>query len=86
MISLYHLIKGMIVDIIDKFNDKKITNISSDIKSIRIYANDENILKLKNNREVYYEKIESRENLIKSYEKKISELEEENRKYIERMN
>ena len=77
---------GVIKDIIDKFNDKKITNISRDIKIIRIYANDENILKLKNNREVYYKKIESRENLIKSYEKKISELDEENRKYIERLN
>jgi len=72
---------GIIKDIIGKFNDKKIINISSDIQSIRIYANSENILKLKNNREVYYEKIETRENLIKSYEKKISELEEENRKY-----
>ena len=77
---------GLIKELINNFNDKKIISINSEIQSIKIYGNKENILKLKNNRSLYYNELEKREGLINSYEERISKLEEENRNYLNKIN
>ena len=87
IIHLYSSIGNPMVvirDFIDKLNNKEILDINSDIQKVTIYANKENIQKLQDNENKYYQKQKDRndeisyyENVIDSYENRIYELEDE---------
>lgn len=87
IIHLYSNISNPMViirDFIDKLNNKEILDINSDIQKVTIYASKENIQKLKDNENKYYQKQKDRddeisyyENVIDSYENRIYELEDE---------
>ena len=70
----------MIREFLKKTNDKKIIVINDNIERITVYANSENIKKLQNNLTKYNEERIKQDNIIEEYERRISELQQENNK------
>ncbi len=60
--------------IIKKVNNKKIINITNEFESFKVYTTKENMEKLKNNKKIYYSKLENEQNIINEYENEINEL------------
>jgi len=74
----------MVKAIANNLGNKKIISITNEIDTLKIYASKDNINKIQNNREVYLNEMEQSQ--INSYEKRISELEEQNQEYLNKIN
>ena len=80
IIHLYSSIGNPMIiirDFIDKLNNKEILDINSDIQKVTIYASKENIQKLQDNENNFYQKQKDRDDEISYYENRIYELEDE---------
>jgi len=73
----------LVKNAIKNFNEKKVIPINNQIQKITIYASENNIEKLKDNRDKHFEVIETTQDLVNSYEKRINELQQDIEEYIE---
>ncbi len=75
----------MVRAIVKNLGDKKITNMSTNIEGVKIYANKANIEILKNNEMKREEEINERDNRFNYYESEINRLENENEQLREQV-
>lgn len=68
----------MVRAVAKNLGEKKLTSMSTNIESMKIYANKANIELLENNEEKRVQAIRDRNDLINEYENEINRLEEEN--------
>ncbi len=66
----------IIKDIINNLNHKQLLDLNYDFQSLKIYASHENILKLKENFNNHYQKLNAYDDEINNYENIISEYED----------
>lgn len=71
----------LVREFINNLNDKKIISIDNEIYDIVVYTSKENIDKLKNNYNSYFENQRYYDDAIDFYENRINELEIENEEY-----
>ena len=75
----------MVRAVVKNLGDKKITNMSTNIESVKIYANKANIEILENNAIKRDQEIEERNNTLNNYENEINRLEDENEQLREQI-
>ena len=75
----------MVRALVKNLGNKKITNMSTDIEGVKIYANKANIEILKNNEMKREEEIKERNNRFNNYESEINRLENENEQLREQV-
>ena len=75
----------MVRAVVKNLGDKKITNMSTNIESVKIYANKANIEILENNVIKREQEIEERNNTLNNYENEINRLENENEQLREQI-
>ena len=75
----------MVRAIVKNLGNKKITNMSTNIEAVKIYANKANIEILKNNEMKREEEIKERNNRFNYYESEINRLENENEQLREQV-
>ena len=81
-----HPIASKIKDVINNLNHQKILDINYDYQNIKIYASPQNILKLQQNAQDYYHKLEEYNDEITNYENIINEYNNQINSYEDTIN